>query len=83
MSPLNIHCLLEYHTMPWGSPDIKNRHSMAVASLLEMGLIVVDTDADDDNPPHKITPMGTYYVEQLQALPLPVMRWEIPEVAES
>lgn len=79
MSPLDIHCLLEYYCYPNGSPDITKRHPMGVESLLAGGLIVTDHSAPPDEPGHSITLKGTFYVEALTSIPYPVQRWEIPD----
>jgi hypothetical protein len=79
MSPLDIHCLLEYYTMPEGSPDIKNRHPMAVRDLLDCGMIHVDGSAETDETIHSITWKGKFYVKALTSIPCPVQKWEIPD----
>ena len=80
MSPLEIHCLLEYHTMPWGSTDIHHRHSMAVQSLERGGLIEVDEGAAPDQPAHILTDRGRAHIENLLTLPWPVVQWVIPDL---
>lgn len=79
MSPLEIHCLLEYYTMPDGSPDIHYRHSMAIESLLRYGLIGGHT-TDSTKPMHSITDKGMAMVNHLCSTPLPECRWIVPKV---
>ncbi len=77
MTPLEIHCLLEYHTFPGDSSDIHNRNPMAVDAMIGYGFIKDVPSVGE--PKHSITERGTFYVEQLQALPLPVLHWTIPD----
>lgn len=79
MSPLEIHCLFEYHCFPAGSSSICHRLDMAVEGLLRMGLIEVDPDYLSEEPIHKITGKGTAHVKNLCGLMLPVKTWVLPD----
>ena len=78
MSPLEIHCLLEYYAMQEGSPDIHYRHPMAVETLLNYKLIG-GRNSDQKKPIHQITPKGMAMVNHLCSQPLPVCQWIVPK----
>ena len=77
MSPLEIHCLMEYYAMPNGSPDIHYRHAMAIEALL-LYKMISGLNADTEKPLHKITAKGKAFVHHIIDLPLPVCEWRVP-----
>ncbi len=72
MSPLEIHCLLEYYAHP-SDGDNHYRHEMAIRSLLSKGMIVRPSSI------YEITEKGAFYVSCLCSLPEPVHQWALPE----
>lgn len=82
MSPLEIHCLLEYYAMPDGSPDVHYRHPMAIEGLSAAGLLEKHVSGDSDKPMYQLSKRGAAYVAHLIDMPLPVPVWVLPEPYE-
>lgn len=89
MSPFEIGVILHYHCRV-GDHEIVTRPPPIGPSTLDWFLkeeLLRPTRDDEQHIDHpavfSITPRGRAYVEALQALPLPVQVWVIPERTEA
>lgn len=89
MTPLEIQIALHYRMGPNDFPNDSPAARDAVQKLVNAGLLV-DTHARTECPPCPIPgpfPPPRYvatdglalYVDRLQAVPFPVLRWSMPE----
>ncbi len=76
MSPLEIHCLLEYYAHP-SDGDTHYRHKMVVKELLNNEMISEPVKSNTGSI-YEITEKGTFYVSCLCSLPEPVHQWVLP-----
>jgi hypothetical protein len=79
MSPVQITMLLHYYAR-CEEPERPNRH--VINELLEAGLLEPQVPVGEATALWKTTEKGRFYVERLCTLPLPVMKWVMPESDE-
>jgi len=76
MSPLLIGMMLHFHTSlaPYDGPITDT----AFSELEDAGLIRKREKRPDGESMYQITLKGEAYVQYLTAMPLPIVRWELP-----
>jgi len=86
MSPLEIHCLLEYHAYGYPEQDGNNMKPMAQKALLGYGLIQISGESEDgpsSRQQYVISEKGRAHVNHLCSLSHPIKIWVLPNTDSS